>query len=145
MATIKKSVFTLYITFNKKYFDHSKVICHHSVLKKQPSTGVLRKKVFYKFAANLQENTHADMWIYWMWFQYDNIEITLWYGCFVVNLLYIFRTPLFLRTSLKVCFRYSQQVQWNMASAGFFWVHLLDHQPTSYILEVFYFSIIKRE
>ena len=26
------------------------------------STGVLKKKVFWKYAAKLQENTHAEVW-----------------------------------------------------------------------------------
>ena len=49
------------------------------------------EKVFWKYAANLLENTHAEVW-----FQiklYSNFfEITLRHGC-SVNLLLIFRTP----------------------------------------------------
>ena len=30
-------------------------------IQKQPLRGVLRKKVFWKYAANLQENTHAEV------------------------------------------------------------------------------------
>ena len=29
---------------------------------KQPSKSILKKKVFWKYAANLQENTHAEVW-----------------------------------------------------------------------------------
>ena len=32
----------------------------HALLRKQPSKGVLRKR-FWKYAANLQENTHAEV------------------------------------------------------------------------------------
>ena len=42
--------------------------------------------MFWKYAANLQENTHADV-------QGNFIEIVLWHGCSSVNLLHIFRTP----------------------------------------------------
>ena len=49
------------------------------------------KEVFWNNAANLQENTHAEVW-------FDKatcnfIEITLRHGCFPVYLLHIFRTP----------------------------------------------------
>ena len=54
------------------------------------------EKVFWKNAANLQENTHAEV-------QSNFIEITLWNGCFPVNLLHIFRAP-FLRTPFDDCF-----------------------------------------
>ena len=43
------------------------------------------KSVFWKYAVNLQENTHAEVW------------------CFPVNLLHIFWTP-FLGTPLRGCF-----------------------------------------
>ena len=33
-----------------------------SYIQKQPPRGVLRKKVFWKYAANVQENTHAEVW-----------------------------------------------------------------------------------
>ena len=46
------------------------------------------KKVFWNYAANLQENTHAEVW-----FQSSFIKITLWHGFTHVNLLHIFRTP----------------------------------------------------
>ena len=41
-------------------------------------------KVFYKYTANLQENTHAKVWL--------QFEITLRHRCSPVNFLYIFRT-----------------------------------------------------
>ena len=49
------------------------------------------KKLFWKYAVNLQENTHAEA-------QCNFIEIALWHGCSPVNLLHIFRTP-FLKNS----------------------------------------------
>ena len=65
------------------------------------------KKVFWKYAANLQENTHAKCdfnkvakQLYWnhtsTWVQSNVIEIALRHGCSPVNLLnllHIFRTP----------------------------------------------------
>ena len=47
-------------------------------IQKQPLRGVLRK-VFRKYVANLQENTHAEFWF-------------LRHGCSPVNLLHIFGT-----------------------------------------------------
>ena len=47
------------------------------------------EKVLWKYAANLQENTHVEVW-----FQSNFIEITFRHGCSPVDLLYIFRTPL---------------------------------------------------
>ena len=41
------------------------------------------KKLFWKYAANLQENAHAEVWF---------IEIKLRHGCSLVNLLHTFRT-----------------------------------------------------
>ena len=52
------------------------------------------KKVFWKYATNLQEKTHAEMWLL-----SNCIEIMLWYGCSPVNLLHIFRTPFYKNTS----------------------------------------------
>ena len=60
--------------------------------------------MFWKYAANLQENTHAEVQFYWKYNLlrfYCNfaevlcnfIEIVLWLGCSPVNLLHIFRTP----------------------------------------------------
>ena len=46
------------------------------------------EKVLWKYAANLQETTHAEVW-----FQSNFIEIALRHGCSPVNLLHIFRTP----------------------------------------------------
>ena len=44
------------------------------------------EKVFRKYVANLQEDTHAEV-------QSNFIEITLRHGCSPVNLLHIFKTP----------------------------------------------------
>ena len=54
---------------------------HSTSLQKQPPRGVLEKKVFRKYAANLQE------------LQSKFIETALRHGCCPVNLLHIFRTP----------------------------------------------------
>ena len=43
------------------------------------------KKMFWKYAANLEENTHAEV-------RFQQSEITLRHGCFPVNILLIFRT-----------------------------------------------------
>ena len=49
-------------------------------------------KMFLKYAANLQENTHAEVTIL-IKFQNNLVEVALWHGCCRVSLLYIFRTP----------------------------------------------------
>ena len=46
------------------------------------------KKVFWRYASNLQKNTHAEVW-----FQSNFIEMTLRHRCSPVNLLHIFGTP----------------------------------------------------
>ena len=46
------------------------------------------KKLFWKYAANLQENAHAEVL-----FQSNFIDITIRHGRSPVNLLHIFRTP----------------------------------------------------
>ena len=48
--------------------------------------------MFWKYAAYLQENTHAEV-RFQLKFQSNFIEITLWHGCSPVNLMHIFRTP----------------------------------------------------
>ena len=54
---------------------------------KLPFRGVLRKNVYWIHAANLQEETHAEV-------EFQNfIEITLRHGCSPVKLLHIFRAP----------------------------------------------------
>ena len=50
--------------------------------------------MFWKYAANLQENTHAEVR-----FQSNFIEITLRHGCSPVNLLHIFRTAFLKNTN----------------------------------------------
>ena len=52
-----------------------------------------KKKVFWKYAANIQENTHAEV------LQSNFIEITLRHGCSLANLLHILRTPFLKNTS----------------------------------------------
>ena len=61
-------------------------------VQKQSSRDVLKKKVFWKYPANLQENTHAEA-------QCNFIEIALRHGCFRVSLLHIFRAPFLKNTS----------------------------------------------
>ena len=58
-------------------------------MQKQPPE-VFLVKVFWKYAANLQENTNAEV---------NFIEIILRHECFPVNLMYIFRTSLSKNTS----------------------------------------------
>ena len=52
----------------------------------QSPRSILRKKIFWKKAANLQKNSHAKV-------QSSFIEITLRHGYSPVNMLHIFRTP----------------------------------------------------
>ena len=52
------------------------------------------EKVFWKYAANLQENTHVEVWL-----QSNFIEVTLQHVCSPVNLLHIFRKPFLKNTS----------------------------------------------
>ena len=59
------------------------------------------EKVFWKYATNLQENTHAE--VRFNKLQSNFIEITFRDGCFPANLLHIFKT-LFLRKPLGGCF-----------------------------------------
>ena len=54
------------------------------------------EKVFWKYTANLQENTHAEV----RKLLCNFIEITLCHGCSPVNLLHIFRSP-FLKEHLR--------------------------------------------
>ena len=59
----------------------------------RPSEMFLGKEVFWKYTANLQQNTHTKVW-----FQYYHIEITFnkftcRHGCSPVNLLQISRIP----------------------------------------------------
>ena len=54
--------------------------------------------MFWKYVANLQENTHAKVR-----FQKNFIEIALRHGCSPVNLMHIFKTP-FEGTPLGGCF-----------------------------------------
>ena len=51
-----------------------------------------QEKVFWKYAANLLENTHAEV-------RFHFIEISLRHGCSPVNLLHIFRTTFTKNTS----------------------------------------------
>ena len=46
------------------------------------------KKVFWKYLANLLENTHVEVW-----YQSSFIEITLRHGCSPLNLQHFFRAP----------------------------------------------------
>ena len=55
-------------------------------IQKQPPRGVLKKKVFWKYAANLQENTHSE--VRFQYTIYINAELlliqpTLLYKCIV--------------------------------------------------------------
>ena len=48
----------LYFMF---YIVNHSVYDHSTSLQKQPPRGILEKKVFRKYAANLQENTHGEV------------------------------------------------------------------------------------
>ena len=67
---------------------------------KQPSRSALRKRCSKKYAANLQENTHAEV----RFIEICNFtEIVLRHGCSPV-ICCIFTEHLFLRASLDGCF-----------------------------------------
>ena len=51
------------------------------------------EKVFWKYAANLQENTHPCRSVILIKLQSNFIEITLRHGCSSVKLLHVSRTP----------------------------------------------------
>ena len=51
------------------------------------------KKVFWKYAANLHEKTHAEVLLY------NFTNITLWHRCFPVNFLHVFRKSFLHNTS----------------------------------------------
>ena len=53
--------------------------------------GCFSEKVFWKYEANLKENTRTKVWFQKSWTGRNFIEITLWHGCSTVNLLHIFR------------------------------------------------------
>ena len=72
-----------------------------SLYQKQPSRGVFRK-MFWKYAANLPEKTHADVWF---------IEFALWHGCSPVNSLHIFRTQFPKNTSRRLLLLYSHSAK----------------------------------
>ena len=53
--------------------------------------GFSSEKVFWKYAANLPEDTHAEVWFSKL--LYNFIEVTLMHGCSPLNLLHILRSP----------------------------------------------------
>ena len=59
------------------------------------------KTVFWKYAANLQDNTHAEV-RFQIKLLCNFIEIALRHGCSLVNLLHIFRTPFPQNTSRRL-------------------------------------------
>ena len=71
--------------------------------------------MFWKNAANLQENTHVEVWF---------IEFALWHGCSPVNLLYIFRTPFHNNTSSQLLLLYSNTAK---SILYFLWVKHTRH------------------
>ena len=57
--------------------------------------GCSYEKVFRNYAANLQENTHAEV-------RFNFIEIALRHGCSPVTLLHMFRTPFLKNISVRL-------------------------------------------
>ena len=55
------------------------------------SQGFSSEKVFWKYAANLPEDTHAEVWFSKLLCNF--IEVALMHGCSPVNLLHILRLP----------------------------------------------------
>ena len=51
-----------------------------------------KEKIFWKYAANLEENTYAEVWL-------KKIEVILRHGFSPVNLLHIFRTTFYKNNS----------------------------------------------
>ena len=70
-----------------------------SYSQKQSSRSVLRKKVFWKYAANVFTGKHPYRSAISIKLQSNFIEITLWHGCSSVNLQHIFRISFLKNTS----------------------------------------------
>ena len=85
---LNKAYLTLYILTYLQFINLFPWNCFH--IQKQAYIGVLRKKVFWKYAVNLQENTQAKVW-----FQTTTALLKSHFSirCSPVNLLRIFRTP----------------------------------------------------
>ena len=73
------------------------------------------KMMFWRYAANIQENTHVEEWFQW------SSKATLLkshFGCSLVNLLYISRMPFPKSTStgllLYFLISYSKLLSWNI-------------------------------
>ena len=71
---------------------------------KQPSRGVPGKKIFWKYAVNLQENTHAEVW-----FQYS---------CFATLL----KSHFGMGILLKICCIFSEHFFLRRPLSGCFWI-----------------------
>ena len=89
-----------------------------------------QEKVFWKYAANLQENTDDLCWSVINNF----IEITLRHACSPVNLLHIFRTPFLKKTSGRLLLSLlSSWPVWKM------WL------ITELLFELFLFSLLREK
>ena len=67
------------------------------------------EKLFWKYAANLQENNRAEVWF-----------ITLRHVCSPVNLLHIFRAPLY-RKTYGGCFCIASHISFSRSSQENVW------------------------
>ena len=70
-----------------------------SFSQKQSSRSVLRKMVFWKYAANLFTGEHPCLSAISIKLLCNFIEFAFWHGCSPVNLQHIFRTPFLKNTS----------------------------------------------
>ena len=78
------------------YNPHNKIIFSHIESTSRSShPEVFLEKVFWKYIANLQENTHAEVW-------FQQSCKAKWHGCSPVNLLYIIRAPFLKNTSRRL-------------------------------------------
>ena len=86
------SIATLWMILWKKVKKWSFEVIHEKCLSFRSSHPevFLEKKVFWTYAANLQENIHPKQ-LYWN-------HTSAWHGCSPLNLLHIFRKP-FLKNS----------------------------------------------
>ena len=73
-------------------FVKTRVNCNWIIRREAAQERYSQEKVFWKYAASLQENNHAEVW-----FQDGFFRIR--HGCFHVNLLHIFGTPFYKNTS----------------------------------------------
>ena len=76
------------------------------------------EKVFWKYPANLQENTHATC--EHSWILKATLLKSLWCGCFPVNLLHFFRIPFAKKTSGVMFLTFTELI-------SLMWIKTLSH------------------